>query len=303
MRIVSLMPAATEILFAMGLGSRLVGRSHACDFPPEAADLPVVTVHDPESPERTVDATTLAGLEPDLILTDGSDDDPLVDYTEINRLTGGLERETTLVALAPQSVEGMFNAISTVGAYTEAEYEAVGLVEILRERLRLAEPDAFSGARRVDPPRRVVVLEGLAPLLTAGRWVPELVRRAGGWELLGREGEPSTVTGWDQLRDVEPDVLILALRDHDAAGAAEVPQRAALPAWFDELEAVRDGEFFAVDGHGLLARPGPRLIDGIAVLAELFDPERLAGAGPVEAWLPLAPVGLAGGRPTGRSRR
>ncbi len=121
-----------------------------------------------------------------------------------------------------------------------------------------------------------------------------MVRRAGGWELLGREGEPSAHTSWEALREVEPEVLVLALRDGDAAAAARALASAPLPAWFDELEAVRDGAFFAVDGRGLFARPGPRVIEGIAVLAELLEPEVFAGTGPVEAWMPLAPVGVAG---------
>ena len=288
MRIVSLVPSATEIVFALGLGDQLVGRTHACDFPEEVAEVPVVTVNDPDAPERSIDGALLAKLEPDLVLTDGSEDEPLIDYAEVSAIVGGMDQETTLVALAPHTIEGMLNSISTVGAYTEAEYEAVGLVEVLRERL------SEVGMRFGPDTRRVVVLEGLDPLLSAGRWVPEMVRHAGGWELLGREGEPSAATTWEQLREVEPQVLVLALRDANAAQAAKALESASLPAWFDELEAVRDGEFFAVDGHGLFSRPGPRVIEGIAVLAELFEPEIFAGTGPVEAWLPLAPMGIAG---------
>ena len=89
-------------------------------------------------------------------------------------------------------------------------------------------------------------------------------------------------------------MLVLALRDRDAAGAEAALESVPLPTWFDELPAVRDGEFFAVDGHGLFARPGPRVVEGIAVLAELCYPEIFAGAGPVEAWRPLAPMGVTG---------
>lgn len=290
MRIVSLAPFATEIVFALGLGEQLVGRTHACDFPAETAEVPVLTVLDPDLPECRLDSASLAALEPDLVLTDGSEDDPLLDYGTVSAIVGSIVRETTLVALAPHTLEGILNSISTVGAYTEAEYEAVGLVELLRERLDRV------GSGPAGMARRVVVLDSLEPPRAAGRWVPEMVRRAGGWELLGREGEPSAVTSWERVRDVEPAVLVLALRDTDAAGAEAALRTAALPAWFDSLRAVRDGEFFAVDGHGLFGRPGPRVFEGVAVLAELLFPEVFAGAGPVESWLPLAPVGLAGGR-------
>jgi iron complex transport system substrate-binding protein len=293
MRIVSLVPSATEIVYGLGLGGQLVGRTHACDYPDDVFDVPIVTVDDPDAPERGLDGALLAKLEPDLVLTDGSEDGPLVDYAEAAEVVGSLQRETTLVAMAPQSVEGILNSIATVGAYTEAEYEALGFIELLRERLSLAEPDADMRLGTAET-RRAVVLEGLDPLVAAGRWVPEMVRHAGGWELLGRAGEPSTLTTWEQLREVEPQVLVLALRDANAASAARAIEAVALPAWFDELEAVRDGEFFAVDGHGLFSRPGPRVIEGIAVLAELFFPERHAGSGPVEAWMPLAPIGIAG---------
>jgi iron complex transport system substrate-binding protein len=295
MRIVSLAPSATEIVYALGLGDSLVGRSHACDYPEDVVDAPVVTLRDAAVPERRLDGALLTRLQPDLILTDGSEDEPIVDYAEISAIVGGMPREVTLVALAPQTIEGILNSISTVGAYTEAEYEAVGLIEVLRERLASVEQGDVRSATR-----RVAVLEGLDPLLSAGRWVPEMVRRAGGWELLGREGEPSARTSWDALREVEPQVLILALRDGDATDAARALASAPLPAWFDELEAVRDGAFFAVDGHGLFARPGPRVIEGIAVLAELLAPEIYAGTGPVEAWMPLAPVGVAAPRPPDR---
>lgn len=298
MRIVSLTPSATEIVYALGLADQLVGRSHACDFPAEVVDVPVVTVLDAARPERHLDGALLARLEPDLILADGSEDEPIVDYAEVSAFVGGLPREVTLVALAPQTIEGILNSVSTVGAYTEAEYEAVGLVEVLRERLASVDQAGLGSDRR-----RVAVLEGLDPLLSAGRWVPEMVRRAGGWELLGREGEPSARTSWDALREVEPEVLILALREGDAAAAATALASAPLPTWFDELEAVREGAFFAVDGRGLFARPGPRVIEGIAVLAELLEPEIFAGTGPVEAWMPLVPLGVAGTirrrRPTG----
>jgi iron complex transport system substrate-binding protein len=295
MRIVSLTPSATEIVYALGLGDSLVGRSHACDYPDGVIEVPAVTLHDPAVPERRLDGASLTRLAPDLVLTDGTEDEPVVEYAEVSSIVGGMPGEVTLVAMAPETIEGILNSIATVGAYTEAEYEAVGLIEVLRERLAGVEQGGVRSARR-----RVAVLEGLDPLLSAGRWVPEMVRRAGGWELLGREGEPSERITWDALREVEPQVLILALREGDAADAARALASAPLPPWFDELEAVRDGAFFAVDGRGLFARPGPRVIEGIAVLAELLAPEIYAGTGPVEAWMPLAPVGVAEPRPADR---
>ena len=135
MRIVSLTPSATEIVFALGLGDELVGRTHRCDHPAEVLDVPVVTLEDPDAPECTLDGALLAKLEPDLVLTDGSEERPVVDYGEVSGIVGAMAHETTLVALAPHTVEGILNSISTVGAYTESEFEALGLVEMLRQRL------------------------------------------------------------------------------------------------------------------------------------------------------------------------
>lgn len=297
MRIVSLIPSATEIVYALGLGQQLVGRTHLCDVPSEVASVPVVTLRaDPGTPARHLDARLLTELEPDLVLTDGDSDDGIVGYAEASAAVGAMSADVTLVALAPLSIEGILNSIATIGAFAEAEDEAVGLVEILRERLGVLENQILERRLQGIASRRAVVLEGLQPLMTCGRWVPEMVRRAGGWELLGREAEDSAPTTWERIREVEPEVIALAVSGADASGASDALGSADLPAWFDELEAVRDGALFAVDGTGLFSRPGPRIIDGISVLAELFDPEAFADAGPSNGWIPLGPTGIDSGR-------
>jgi iron complex transport system substrate-binding protein len=297
MRIVSLIPSATEIVYALGLGEQLVGRSHLCDVPAEVRGVPVVTLEaDQGTPARHLDARMLTDLEPDLVLTDGDGEDRIVGYAEASAAVGAMSEDVTLVALAPLSVEGILNSIATVGAYTEAEDEAVGLIEILRERLGVLENHILERRLQGIASRRVVVLEGLEPPMTCGRWVPEMVRRAGGWELLGKEADVSMPTTWDRIREVEPEVIVLAVCGSDANGASDALAAADLPAWFDELEAVRDGALFAVDGTGLFSRPGPRVIDGITLLAELFDPEAFADTGPSGAWIPLGPLGIGSGR-------
>jgi iron complex transport system substrate-binding protein len=291
MRIVSLVPSATEIVYALGLGDDLVGRSHRCDFPIEATRLPAVTQHgDPAVPGPRLDRTLLADLAPDLLLTDGDDDGP-VPYPEAVAAAAALPGDPTLVALAPQSIEGILNSIATVGAFAEAEDEAVGLVELLRERLGILENAVLERRLEGIASRRVVVLEGLDPPRTAGRWVPEMVRRAGGWELLGRDGDPSAATSWERVREVDPEVVVLAPSDLDAHGTAAALAEAALPRWFDDLAAVREGQLFAVDGAGLFARPGPRVIEGMTVLATLCDPEAFVDGGRTDAWIPLGPLG------------
>jgi iron complex transport system substrate-binding protein len=316
MRIVSLSPSGTEIVFALGLGDELVGRSHLCDHPEEAADVPVVTL--PAGPvpvasaagpvpsaaealagapefEATIarlDLEHLVKLEPDLVIATGAADRGSTGSQQVRDALRARGLTASVVGLDPRSLEGIFNSIASVGAFVEAEDEAVGLVELMRERLGELENGILERRLEGIASRRVVVLESLDPPVRSGRWVPELVRRAGGWELLGREGEDPEPTTWDQVREVDPEIVVLALAGRDATQAAAELSHVRLPHWFDDLAAVRDGELFAVDAAGLLLRPGPRIVEAVAVLAELFDPEGFAGAGPAGAWVPLGPLGI-----------
>ena len=310
MRIVSLLPSATEIVFALGLGDELVGRTHECDFPPEAAQVPLMTADVGGSPtdggreihDRVarslhggssiyrLDTDALAAARPDLILTQELCDVCAVSYRDVTRAVRAIDGEITVVSLEPTSIEGIFNSISTVGAMSEAEDEAVGLLEILRERLGAIENRVLERRLAGVRARRVVCLEWLDPPFAAGHWVPEQVRRAGGWELLGREGERSVETTWDAVREVDPEQLMLMPCGFDAHRTADEFDSMRRPEWFDDLRAVRKGEVFALDGSGYFSRPGPRVIDGIALLAELFDPEGFIDVAPPEAWIPVGPA-------------
>jgi len=309
MRIVSLLPSATEIVCALGLGDELVGRTHECDYPPEVAAVPVVTasvggterdasreiharvaasVHRGSSIYR-LDRQALADACPDLILTQELCEVCAVAYREVAQAVRELNAEATVVSLEPTSIEGILNTISTVGAMTDAEDEAVGLLELLRERLADVEGRVLE--RRVAglPPRRVVCLEWLEPPFAAGHWVPEQVRRAGGWELLGTAGERSSQTEWERLRDVDPDLLLLMPCGFGAQRTADEWRGATKPDWLAELRAVREGAVYALDGSAYFSRPGPRVVDGVELLAGLLDP---AGGHttqlPAGAWLAVA---------------
>ncbi|HEY7600182.1 MAG TPA: cobalamin-binding protein [Candidatus Limnocylindrales bacterium] len=311
MRIVSLLPSATEIVFALGLGDELVGRTHECDYPPAALSVPVVTadtatggarssrdihlrvsdaVHAGSSIYR-LDRVALADARPDLILTQELCAVCAVSYREVAEEVRALRSNATVISLEPTSIEGILNTISTVGAMAEAEDEAVGLIELLRERLAEIENRVLE--RRLDgvAPQRVVCLEWLDPPFAAGHWVPEQVRRAGGWELLGRAGERAAETTWQHVRDVDPQMLLLMPCGFDAARTAAEWKRAAKPDWLGELRAVRDDAVFALDGSAYFSRPGPRAIEGVALLAELFDPLGFHADLPVAAWRPVAAGG------------
>jgi len=309
MRIVSLLPSATEIVFALGLGDELVGRTHECDYPLEALAVPVVTsdvgatanatsreinarvaasIHGGSSIYK-LDLEALAAADADLILTQELCTVCAVSYREVTEAVRQLDADATVVSLEPTSIEGIFNTISTVGAMAEAEDEAVGLIELLRERLARIENRVLERRLQGMPARRVVCLEWLDPPFASGHWVPEQVRRAGGWDLLGNMGEPAVEASWEQVREVDPEQLMLIPCGFDAARTAQEWRRgrADRPAWVEELTAVRDGEVYALDGSAYFSRPGPRVVDGVALLADLFDPGYVDEALPGDAWLPI----------------
>ncbi len=305
MRIVSLLPAATEIVWALGLSDELVGISHACDYPPAVRRRRVVTsvaaavegahahrVHELAAAAAadsapalvTVNGEALAALRPDLLFVgprgrDGRDDEP--------GLREAVGPDASIVTLAPTSLEGIFHAIATVGAMTDAEDEAVGLVEILRERL--ADVEEIVQERRDEGHHapRVVALDWLDPLSSAGLWVPEQVRRAGGWEVLAGDGEPSRATTWEAVAEVDPEMLLLAPCGMHLADTLRAWRATPRPRSWSEISAVRLGQVFALDGSAYFSRPGPRVIDGIELLAEIFDPSAFVDLAPAGSWVPV----------------
>lgn len=307
-RIVSLLPSATEIVFALGLGDALVGVSHECDWPPEARTKTIVTrpagrrigarsrrihelvtaaVHGGSSLYR-LDEAALADAHPDLILTQELCSVCAVSYRRVTDVVRAIDADVTVVSLEPSSLEGIFNTISTVGAMTSRERSALRLVERLRGRLARVERKVQrrrEGGRR---PVRVVALEWLAPPYTAGHWVPEQVRRAGGWDLLAEEGGRSTRTTWRAVRAVDPEMLVLAPGGLHVSDARREWERGRRPQVYGRIDAVRRGNVFVVDGSAYYSRPGPRVIDGIEMLAEIFDPEAFIDIAPPGAWVPVS---------------
>jgi iron complex transport system substrate-binding protein len=306
-RIVSLLPSATEIVCAIGLGDELVGITHECDWPPEVLGKPVVTrsVHDLTdvssrdihrlvadsmhggSSLYALDEEALAAAEPDLILTQELCRVCAVSYREVNEVARAIDADITVVSLEPTSIEGIFHSITTVGAMVEAEDDAIDLVESLRERLGAVEKTVAARREAGRPPPRIASLEWLDPPFAAGHWVPEQVRRAGGWDVLGSDGERSQETSWDAVAEVDPEALILMPCGFHLAETVQEWERTPRPTWYRDLSAVREGRVFAVDGSAYFSRPGPRVIDGIELLAEILDPDAFEELAPVGSWTPI----------------
>jgi iron complex transport system substrate-binding protein len=307
MRIVSLLPSATEIVCAIGLGDSLVGVTHECDYPPEVVGKPVLTrsVNDlSASSSRDIhrlvtasmhggsslyalDEEALAAAKPDLILTQELCRVCAVSYREVNEVARAIDAEITVVSLEPTSIEGIFNTISTVGAMTENEDGAVDLVESLRERLGAVEEKVQARREGGGRSPRVVGLEWLDPPFATGHWVPEQIRRAGGWELLGSDGDKSSQTTWDAVSEVDPEMLLLMPCGFHLPETLGEWAKTRRPPGYADLTAVRRGQVFALDGSAYYSRPGPRVIDGIELLAEIFDPDAFVDVAPFGSWTPV----------------
>ena len=308
MRIVSLLPSATEIVCAIGLGDSLVGVTHECDYPPEVVGKPVLTrsVNDLSAASSrdihrlvtasvhggsslyALDESALAAIGPDLILTQELCPVCAVSYREVNEVARAIDADITVVSLEPTSIEGIFNTITTVGAMTETEDAAVDLVESLRERLGAVEEKVQARRDAGGRSPRVVGLEWLDPPFATGHWVPEQIRRAGGWELLGADGDASVQTTWDAVSEVDPEMLLLMPCGFHLPETLDEWAGTRRPPGYADLTAVRRGQVFALDGSAYYSRPGPRVIDGIELLAEIFDPDAFVDISPPGSWTPVA---------------
>jgi iron complex transport system substrate-binding protein len=286
MRVVSLLPSATEILFGIGAGDQIVGVTHECDYPAQAQRLPALTSSllpaelDAAGIDRHVrarvhagsslyglDDVRLAALEPDLIVTQELCAVCAVSYEIVARAAKRLRAPSTssgprVVSLEPSSLEDVFSTITFLGNLTGTPDGAAQLLESLRLRVSALRD------RAARPRERVLVLEWTDPPMSAGHWTPGLVELAGADALLGNPGTNSRVVGWDEITAADPDVAIIAPCGFDLARTQH--EIAALPAdaarSLGSLRAARDGRVYAMDGNAYVNRPGPRLVD----TAELF---------------------------------
>lgn len=295
MRIISLVPNGTEILFAVGAGDLVVGVSHECDFPEEARRRPILTgsalrpgmtaaeidqavsaqVGSGES-LYTLDEARIAELAPDLIVTQHLCPVCAVSTEQVGGAIRPLLRCPDILSLDPKSLADVFADIRQVGAATGHRDDADALLLGLERRLE-AVRSAVSGRARP----RVAALEWLDPPFAGGHWVPEMIEIAGGIDVLARPGDHSTRRTWDEILQADPDLVVVMPCGFDEAGAAAqiatvadvatIADIAGRPEW-QALRAVREGRVFPVDANGCFSRPGPRLVDGVERLASIFHP-------------------------------
>jgi iron complex transport system substrate-binding protein len=292
MRICCLLPGATEIAFALGLGDDVVGVTHECDYPAEARQKPVVVRSlidsnrmtsleiDQWVSERTrrnqglyrIDEKRLREAAPDVILTQGLCDVCAIDYYEVVTASEVLAKKPKIVSLTPNCLTDVLNDVARVGEATGQRQKAEQVVSDLEERI--------SAVRRRTaqlPTRpRVGCLEWFDPIYAAGHWVPEMVEIAGAEDVLGRSGEPSARVEWQTVRESAPEILVLMPCGFNVARTlTEAPVLKRLEGWH-ALPAVKADRVFAVNGHAFFSRPGPRLVDGLELLAHIIHPEVFA---------------------------
>jgi iron complex transport system substrate-binding protein len=284
MRIVSLVPNGTEILFALGAGDLVVGVSHECDYPAAARTRPILTgsaltpgmsaaeVDAAVSAQvgsglslYTLDEARIAELAPDVIVTQQLCPVCAVSTGQVDGAVRPLPRCPELVSLDPRTIGEVFADIRRVGEVTGHPDEAEALLADLDRRLA-AVRERIAGR----PRPRVLALEWLDPPFAGGHWVPEMIALAGGIDVVGEPGSHSARLTWDQVAAADPDAIVAMPCGFDEAGAREqIATIAGLPEW-RALRAVREGQVFPVDANGCFSRPGPRLVDGVERLAAIL---------------------------------
>lgn len=309
MRIVSLLPSATEMVCALGLEEQLVGVTHECDYPAFVRELPRVTrtliPADATSAEidqivreqvqskqalYALDVPALEALQPDLIVTQALCDVCAVAEEEVRAAACMLPGAPRVINLAPQTLADALDAVCQVAIGAGVPERGDHLVEALKQRV---EAVAARGIGEQRQPR-VALLEWLDPPFSSGHWNPELVRLAGGMELLGRQGSKSRSVRWEEVIAAQPDVVFIACCGFGVERTMEDAKLlSSVPGWSD-LPAVQSGRVYVTDGSQYFNRPGPRLVDSLEILAHALDPERhpLAAGQPAPVRVPSFAQGV-----------
>jgi iron complex transport system substrate-binding protein len=289
-RIVSFLPAGTEMVHALGAGSELVGRSHECDYPSSVTRLPVVSQPamnlddaSPQAIDRAVaermdsgdtlyriDEVLLRDLKPNVILTQNLCRVCAPSGDELTRAVRKFELRPEVLFLTPRNIAEIVENILAVGGAIGRTREAEALVRDHEERLA-----AVRAAVAEAPTRRVVFLEWTEPLFCGGHWVPEMISLAGGEDPLGRAGEDSVRMDWDDVAKAQPEMIIVSPCGYRLERAAELAR---------QMPPISGAEVYAVDANAYFARPGPRIVEGVELLAHLFHPDLVSWVHVEQPW-------------------
>jgi iron complex transport system substrate-binding protein len=288
MRIVSLLPSATEIICALGLEDQLVGVTHECDYPPFVRQLPKVTRTlipaeassgeidrlvrqrlQTEGALYTLDLPVLQVLRPDMIVTQALCDVCAVAEDEVQAAACALPGGSRVINLEPRTLSQVLAAIRQVAAAIGMDRHAEEVIAGLTARIKAV----VTRTARLQHRPRVALLEWLEPPFSCGHWSPELVRLAGGIEGLGQEGRPSRTLRWDEVLAWQPEVVFIACCGFSVERTlCDLPALQFVPGWQD-VPAVRSGRVYVTNGSHYFSRPGPRLVDSLEILAHTLHPD------------------------------
>jgi len=289
-KIVSLLPAATEIVCALGLEENLVGRSHECDFPSSVKQLPICSeANIPDNLSSadidikvkelltdalsvyTVKREVIKQLSPDVVITQAQCEVCAVSLKEVEEaLEDYLNKESTIISLQPDSLDGIFNNIREVAAVLDVASKGEQLIEDLQERVDIVRHKL----KFMENKPTVACIEWLEPMMVSGNWVPALVSIAGGVTILAEDGKHSPYVKWENIQQQDAEVIIVMPCGFSIERTMkEVDLLLQLPG-FAELKAVKNDRFYISDGNQYFNRPGPRIVDSIEILAEVIHPKQ-----------------------------
>ena len=302
-RIVSLLPSATEILFALGLGEQVVGVSHECDFP-AAARSKTVVIHSripnnasPFEIDRlvrefsargesvySVDADALRSLSPDLIITQDLCHVCAASPEDLAAILVDFPQRPEVLCLNPIDLGDVWRDILWIGDQALRGHEAERLLEAIGEKLGALERQVSE----TNESPRVAFLEWLQPVYVGGHWVPEMIEFAGGRDALGTPRAPSFRVSLDEVVASQPDILIAAPCGYSAEQARQEYRLMSFPDGWEDIPAVRNGQVYSLDASSYFSRPGPRLVTGIEILTKLFHPAIEVSREAAAAIMPIA---------------
>lgn len=293
MRIVSLLPSATEMVCALGLGDLLCGVSHECDFPDRVTSLPKVTrclipdgatsgeidtfvrqQAERQQPLYALKTDLLVELRPDLILTQSLCGVCAIADDDVRAVANRLPHKPLVLNLQPDSLSAVIESMKTIGEVTGRVNSAAAVVTELHQRVETVRKRSMTSLKqRARPPVRVMVLEWIDPPFTAGHWTPELVSLAGGLEVLGIGGQKSQTTTWQTICEADPQLMLIACCGMSVDRTCKDLPLIKPVAGLTEMSCVRNRRVYVVDGNQFFSRPGPRLVDSLEILAHAIDPQ------------------------------
>ncbi len=288
-RIVSLLPNATEIVYKLGMGDHLVGRSHECDFPESAKSLPALTEPkvDPGATSKEIDdrinellreglsvyqvhVDLMEELKPDVVITQTQCEVCAASEDEVKNALYKLQgAKPELVSLEAANLNGIFNDILSVSMALNIEQEGTRIVNRLKQRM-----NSIKDITRTLPLRpHVACIEWIDPLMTAGNWMPEITYMAGGSSIASTDGQHSHFIKWEDLLKADPDVIVLMPCGFDMAQTEQELEKLTNSEGWQDMKAVKNKRVFMTDGHQYFNRPGPRIVESLQIMAEILHPE------------------------------